>query len=446
MRYGEVLQMLITEIIREKRDGRELSDEAIVEFLQRYVADEVPDYQAAALLMAIFLQGMNPRELATWTDTMVRSGKVMDWSHLSANPVDKHSSGGVGDKISIPLAPLVAAAGATVPMMAGRGLGHTGGTLDKLEAIPGLRTRLSETEFRNTVEQFGFAIVGQTREIAPADRKLYALRDVTSTIESDPLIASSIMSKKIAEGVRGLVLDVKTGSGAFLADAERAKRVAAMMAGIGKAAGCTVHAFITQMGQPLGQAVGHANEIRESIEILRGEGPADVRELTLTLGADMLVLARIASDEQQARQKLLDVLESGAALERFAAVVTSQGGDRSYIDDPGKLEMSTEIHEVRAPRTGWLQYDDCRAIGEACLLLGGGRTRQDDEIDPGVGLEILAKTGDKLQADQPWCRIHARNRKGLEEAIERLKHAVSIHEDEVARMPLVLGKVRSDEV
>lgn len=438
--------MLITEIIREKRDGRELSDEAIVEFLTRYVADDVPDYQASALLMAIFLQGMSARELATWTDTMVSSGKVMDWSHLSPNPVDKHSSGGVGDKISIPLAPLVAAAGATVPMMAGRGLGHTGGTLDKLEAIPGLRTRLSESEFRNTVERYGFAIVGQTREIAPADRKLYALRDVTSTIESDPLIASSIMSKKIAEGVRGLVLDVKTGSGAFLADPERARRVAALMAGIGKSAGCTVHAYITQMGQPLGRAVGHANEIRESIEVLRGEGPADVRELTLTLGSDMLVLARIAKNTDEARQKLIEVLDSGAALERFADVVVSQGGDRKCIDDPSCLAISDEIHEITAPQAGWLQYDDCRAIGEACLLLGGGRTRQEDEIDPSVGLEILAKSGDKLEAGQPWCLVHANKGRGLEAATERLQSAVSIHQEEVQPMELILGKVCSDDV
>lgn len=432
--------MLVTEIIRRKRDDQELPREAIHQFMQGYVNESIPDYQAAALLMAIFLRGLNDRELADWTDAMVHSGTVLDWSFLDGPKVDKHSSGGVGDKVSIPLAPLVACAGLYVPMMAGRGLGHTGGTLDKLEAIDGYRCDLDVAAFRTVVQKHGCAIIGQTADLAPADRQLYALRDVTGTVESQPLIASSIMSKKIAEGIDALVLDIKTGSGAFLARFEDAQQAADLMIGIGRAAGKNVRALITDMGQPLGQAIGNANEIRESIEVLRGAGPADLVDLTLELGAEMLVAGGLATSVHDGRQTLQRHLDDGTAFEKFRAMVIAQGGDPAMVDHPERLPRAPHTQILLAEHSGYIHTIHCREFGLAALELGAGRAKKDDRIDPSVGLEMLVKRGDRIEQGQPWCEIHWRNERGLQLAQQRLQQAITISETTPESVPLILDR------
>lgn len=432
--------MLVTEIIRLKRDNQRLPKEAIQQFMKGYVNDTIPDYQAAALLMAIYIHGLEGQELADWTDAMVHSGEVLDWSFLDGPKIDKHSSGGVGDKISIPLAPLVACAGVYVPMMAGRGLGHTGGTLDKLEAIQGYRCDLSRDEFQKIVKEHGCAIIGQTADLAPADRKIYALRDVTGTVESQELISSSIMSKKIAEGIDALILDIKTGSGAFLADFKDAQHAADLMIGIGRAAGKNVRVLISDMGQPLGRAVGNANEIRESIEVLRGEGPTDVLTLTLELGAEMLVAGGKAAKVEDGRAQLQTYLDNGKALEKFRAMVIAQGGDPRMIDAPRRLPRAPHVEVLHAPRRGYVSDLACREIGLAALELGAGRAKKDDLVDPAVGLEILVKRGDTIEAGQPWCEVHWRDEPRRELAKKRLESALRIHEAQPNPVPLILDR------
>jgi pyrimidine-nucleoside phosphorylase len=355
----------------------------------------------AAMAMAILLNGMNDDELAAWTEAMLHSGDVMDFSDLPRPKVDKHSTGGVGDKISIPLAPLVAACGVAVPMMSGRGLGHTGGTLDKLESIPGFTTQLTPERFREILTETGLVLAGQSETMVPADRKLYALRDATGTVPSIPLIASSIMSKKLAEGLDGLVLDVKTGSGAFMSDLDRARELARTMVGIGTNHRVKTVAFITNMDQPLGREVGNANEIRESIDVLRGGGPKDIVELTLTLGEAMLELGGI----EGGRDRLLETLDSGAALEKFIEVVAAHGGEPEVIADPDRLPTAPHRTMLTAPTDGYVARCDALTIGIAATRLGAGRERKEDTVDPGVGITLHAKIGDQVTEGDPLATV-----------------------------------------
>ena len=433
--------MLATDIIRAKRDRNALSDEAIRFFIERYTRGEIPDYQAAALLMAIFLHGLDHRELATWTDAMIHSGKTLTWPQDGRRRVDKHSTGGVGDKISIPLAPLVAACGLPVPMMVGRGLGHTGGTLDKLEAIAGFNGRPSAEDFRRQVDTIGCAIIGQTDDIAPADRRLYALRDVTSTVESMPLIASSIMSKKLAAGNDALVLDVKTGAGAFLANPDDARALAQLMIQIGERAGRNIRALITDMNQPLGRSIGNANELRESIEILQNRGPSDVRELTLALGVEMLLMGDAAQNADDARKKLESKLQNGDAFEKFRELVHAQHGDLRFVDHPDRLPTAPHMLTLHAAEAGYIQKMACREIGVAALLLGAGREQAEHAIDHSVGLELLVKIGDRVEPGQPWIELHYRDETRRDAAIQRLHNALTIGDEAPDALPLIIDRL-----
>jgi pyrimidine-nucleoside phosphorylase len=388
------------ELIETKRDGGSLTPDAIEWLIRAYTDGTVTDYQMAAMAMAIFIRGLDSDELAAWTKAMLHSGEVLDLSQITAAKVDKHSTGGVGDKISLPLAPLVASVGVVVPMMSGRGLGHTGGTLDKLESVPGFTTRLESDEFRRILTTHGLVLAGQTEALVPADRKLYALRDATGTVPSLPLIASSIMSKKLAEGLDGLVLDVKTGSGAFMKDLEGSRELARTMVDIGSRAGVNTVALISWMGQPLGREVGNANELKEAIDVLRGEGPDDVVELTLTLGEMMLDLAGI----EGGRETLSQAIESGKALQKLTDVVVAQGGDASAIEKPDLLPVCPHEAVITAPRDGYVTRCDALTVGVVATRLGAGRERQEDTIDPGVGITLEAKVGDRVQSGQPLAR------------------------------------------
>ena len=389
------------ELIEAKRDHRELSPEAIEWLIEAYTDGVVPDYQMAAMAMAIFLNGMSAAELAVWTSAMLHSGEVFDLSDIGAAKVDKHSTGGVGDKISIPLAPLVASVGVVVPMMSGRGLGHTGGTLDKLETIPGFTTGLDPDRFREVLSTHGMVFAGQTETLVPADRKLYALRDATATVPSLPLISSSIMSKKLAEGLDGLVLDVKTGSGAFMKDLDGSRLLARTMVDIGTRHGVRTIALITRMDQPLGREVGNANEMRESIDVLRGQGPEDVVELTFAFGEVMMELAGLDGG----RAALADAIDSGKALEKLIEVTKAQGGDASFIEDPDRLPTCSEEAVVGAPVEGFVTRCDALTIGVVATRLGAGREHQEDTIDTGVGITLEAKVGDRVKAGQPLARV-----------------------------------------
>src|SRR5687767_12456092 len=377
--------MLPVDLIRRKRDGRALTRQEIEYFVSGVTDGTIPDYQASALLMAIVLRGMSPVETAWLTGAMVRSGTRMTYPDVDGVPVDKHSTGGVGDKTSLILAPLAVACGAIVPMMSGRGLGHTGGTLDKLESIPGFRTALSLDELRVAVRTVGCALIGQTAEIAPADKRLYALRDVTGTVESIPLISASIMSKKIAEGIGALVLDVKTGSGAFMKTLEDSRALAHSLVAIGISSGVRTEAVITAMNAPLGTHIGNAHEVVESIDVLKGGGPADTRELSLLLAARMLVVAGIVIDEDDALARVTRALESGAGLETFRRIIEHQGGDPRVIDDYGLLAYAPHEHRVPASQRGFVRYES-EALGRAAVALGAGRARLDDAVDHGVGI------------------------------------------------------------
>ncbi len=428
------MTLRVTDLIEAKRDGRALDPDDIRAFIAAYSNDRIPDYQTAALLMAVYFNGMSPEELGAWTDAMLRSGQVLDLGHIPGVKVDKHSTGGVGDKVSLPLAPIVAAAGVRVPMVSGRGLGHTGGTLDKLESIPGFRTDLSVERFVEMVETLGVSLIGQTAEIAPADKRMYALRDVTGTVPSIPLIASSIMSKKLAEGIDALVLDVKVGSGAFMRDEARARLLAETMVGVGGAMGKKVVAVLTDMNQPLGRAVGNALEVRESVELLRGEGPADLRELTLYLAREMLTLGGI--DPAEAER----ALDDGRALQRFRDVVAAQGGDVAAIDDLELLPSAPYIEPFVARADGWVTSIDTAEVGVAASCLGAGRATKEDEIDPGVGFVVHARLGDRVEAGQPLLDIHHAGR-GLDDARARLAAAWHITDQPATPGPLVIGRV-----
>jgi pyrimidine-nucleoside phosphorylase len=394
------------DVIRKKRDGIELSRAEIDGLVNAYTNEEIPDYQVSAWLMAVVLKGMTRPETAALTDAMLHSGDVLDLSSLPARKVDKHSTGGVGDKTSLVLAPLAAAAGVFVPMISGRGLGHTGGTLDKLEAIPGFNVNLPVAEFRRVLEICGCAMIGQTAEIAPADRKLYALRDVTGTVESPYLICASIMSKKMAEGIDGLVLDVKTGSGAFMKNEKDAAFLAELMVETGERMGKHVVALITDMDQPLGNMIGNALEVVEVVEVLRGGGPEDLRQLCLELAGWMLHLGGVSSTVEEGKQQSAKLISSGKALEKFGEMVELQGGDARVIDDVSRLPQARHIVQVASARDGYLASMQCEQIGTACVILGGGRERKEDSVDPSVGIVLHKKVGDRVAAGEPLATIY----------------------------------------
>jgi pyrimidine-nucleoside phosphorylase len=439
--------------IARKRDGGELDDAALRAIIDGATRGTIPDYQLSALLMAIVWRGMSGRELATWLDAMVDSGERMDLSGIAGVKVDKHSTGGVGDKISLCLAPLVAACGVPVPMMSGRSLGHTGGTLDKLEAIPGFRTALTPRAFARVLEKTGLVLAGQSATLAPADRRLYALRDATGTVESIPLIASSILSKKIAEGANALVMDVKVGRGAFLPARARARELARTLVELGARAGLKVVALLTAMDQPLGRAVGNACELAEAIEILRGGGPPDTRALTLRLGAEMLMLGGRTTTRAQGLRLLEEAVASGAGLQKLRDCVQAQGGDAAVIDAPERLPRAARAHTLRAREGGReggvVRGIDAGAVGRAMTLLGAGRLRQEDRVDPGVGLELAVKVGDRVEKGGPLGTVRFNDpdrwrlaRPLLESAFEITEVAVDADADADAQPgPLVLETI-----
>ncbi len=430
-------------IIARKRDGHELGAAEIGDFVRGATDGSWADYQLSALLMAIFLRGMTAPERVALTEAMMRSGAVADLSAVPGVKVDKHSTGGVGDKVSLPLAAMVAACGVPVPMISGRGLGHTGGTLDKLESIPGFRVGLSLAEYAAQVGRVGCALIGQTKDLAPADKKLYALRDVTATVECLPLICASIMSKKMAEGIDALVLDVKVGRGAFMKTLPEARALAQAMCEIGNAMGRPTRALITRMDQPLGRAVGNAVEVAESIACLRGEpGAEDLMEVTYALGAEMLCLAKVAKDAGEAEKRLREVIASGAALEKFRQIVAAQGGDPRVCDDPaGVLPRAAHIVEVRAARAGVVQSVDAMAVALAALRLGAGRIKAEDTVDHAVGFTRLPKVGERVATGAVLGLVHASREGQLAEARAALEGAVAIGEGAPAAEPLVVERI-----
>ncbi|WP_424349641.1 pyrimidine-nucleoside phosphorylase [Latilactobacillus sp. 5-91] len=405
--------MRMVDIIDHKRQGGALTAEEIQFFIDGYTDGTIPDYQASALLMAIYFNDMTDDERALLTMTMMRSGDQLDLSMIDGIKVDKHSTGGVGDKTSIPLAPMIAALGIPIPMISGRGLGHTGGTLDKLEAIPNFNISLTEEAFKKQVAEIKLAIIGATGNIAPADKKIYALRDVTDTVDSIPLIAGSIMSKKIASGTDALVLDVKTGSGAFMKTEEDAKELAQALVNIGRSVGMQCMAVISDMNQPLGNAIGNALEIEESIAILKGEGPADITELILTLGSQMVVLAGKATTLDEARQLLQGVIDDGRALEAFRQMIIYQGGDPAVIENPKLMPQAQYQIELPAKESGYVTEMTANEMGIASMLLGGGRQAKTDEIDYAVGLVLHKKIGEPVQKDESLLTIYS-NREDIE--------------------------------
>ena len=417
------------DVIRAKRDGGELTDPQIRFFLDGYTAGRIPDEQTSALLMAIVFRGLSPRELATWTATMIESGTRLDLSSLTRPTVDKHSTGGVGDKVSLPLCPLVAACGAAVPQMSGRGLGHTGGTLDKLEAIPGWRARLSNDEVLRILREVGAVIYAASDDLAPADRKLYALRDVTGTVESIPLIASSIMSKKIAEGTSALVLDVKTGGGAFLPPIERAHELALTMVGIGERNGVRTVALITDMEWPLGRTAGNALEVEESVEVLAGGGPSDVVEVTLAFAREMLALAGLHADPAA-------VLSSGKAMDVWRAMIRAQGGDPDAA-----LPQAREHEIVRATITGTLHHLDARAVGNAAWRLGAGRARKEDPVSPSAGVRMFVKPGEHVRAGEPLLELLTDDEQRIPGALAALADAFVVSDAPFVPRPLVHERI-----
>ena len=435
--------MRAVDIIRAKRDGQALSREAIDTFVRGVTTGTWPDYQASALLMAIVLRGMTAQETADLTLAMVDSGRRVDLSGLSGPKVGKHSTGGVGDKVSIVLAPLAAACGVTVPKMSGRGLGHTGGTLDKLEAIPGFRTALPLDEFLAVLRDVGCAIIGQSADIAPADKKLYALRDVTATIESVPLISASVMSKKLAEGSQALVLDVKCGRGAFMKSPDEAMMLARSLVAIGTAHGVRTEALITRMDAPLGRAIGNALEIRECLEVLKGDGPDVLKALVVGLAARMLQLAGVAGSERDAQARATAALSSGAALERFARMVDRQGGDARIVDDAGRLPSAAARTPVLADRSGVVQMIDAGRIGRASMLLGAGRERADRPIDPAGGIILAVEPGDSVRDGAPLLQLHHNHPPALGEAAALAASAVTIDDAPFEPPPLVIDWVHA---
>ena len=426
----------MVDIITKKRDGHELTDQELEFFVKGYVDGVIPDYQVSSLLMAILFRGMSDHEIVTLTDLMEHSGDVMDLRNVKGITVDKHSTGGVGDKTSLALGPMVAACGAVLAKMSGRGLGHTGGTLDKLESIPGLNVFVSEEHFLKQVNDIGIAIVGQTGTLVPADKKLYALRDVTGTVESTPLIASSVMSKKLASGSHCILLDVKFGNGAFMKDIESAKNLATIMCRIGNALGRDTRAVLTDMDQPLGFAVGNSLEVKEAIDTLHGNGPKDFTELCLRSGAIMLQQAKIADNEMDALKMLHQVINDGSAFNKFKEMVAAQGGDVSYIDHPEKFEMAKNIIEIKATEDGYVKRIEALKIGENAMRLGAGRETFDDVIDMSAGIVLAKKVGDQVKAGDLLCTAYT-NKEEYEEVIQDIKDAFVIVDEFIEVPPTV---------
>ena len=427
------------ELIEAKRDRRELTPEAIEWLITAYTEGVVTDYQMAAMAMAIFFNGLEGEELAVWTEAMLHSGEVMDFSDIPASKVDKHSTGGVGDKISIPLAPLVASVGVAVPMISGRGLGHTGGTLDKLETTPGFATRLDSDRFRSTLLQHGLVLAGATGTMVPADRKLYELRDATGTVPSIPLIASSIMSKKLAEGLDGLLLDVKTGSGASIKAFQESRALAQTMVDIGARHGVRTVALITWMGQPLGREVGNANEVRESIEVLKGGGPEDVIELTMAFGEVMMEIAGI----EGGRERLKQAIDSGAALEKLIEVAVAQGGDPSVIENPDLLPTCANEAILTANRSGFITGCDALTVGVAATRLGAGRDRKEDDIDPGVGITVEAKVGATVSTGDTLARVRYSDQAKWDAQRDLLASAWAIEDEPPKPQDLIIERIEA---
>ncbi len=433
--------MLALRLIERKRDGLRIEAGDFRALANAYAAGHVPDYQMSAFLMAVFLRGLDRGETHALTDAMLHSGEVLDLAYLGKPRIDKHSTGGVGDKVSIVLAPLIASLGVAVPMMSGRGLGHTGGTLDKLESIPGFETNLSLSDAKRLLETLDCALIGQTAEIAPADRKMYALRDATGTVESIPLIAASIMSKKLAEGLTGLVLDVKRGSGAFLPELERGLELARTMIELGADYGCPVVALITAMDRPLGRACGNALEVEESILALRGEGPIDLMDVTYALGAEMLLLAGGVSSPAEARRMMESAIANGRAAEHFQKMIEAQGGNPAVVDDPALLPQAAEVELFAAPRRGFVSRVEPRTIGRGITALGGGRSTMEDKLDLSVGFVITARPGDWVEQGEPLASVFARDRSGIASGLATLRSAILIAEEAELPLPLVSHRV-----
>ena len=433
--------MRVVELIRRKRDSGELSRQEILELIAAYTRGEIPDYQMSAWLMAVVLRGMTHAEISALTEAMLHSGEVLDLSDLPGRKVDKHSTGGVGDKTSLVIAPLAAAGGILVPMISGRGLGHTGGTLDKLESIPGFNVNLSLAEFRRVLDTCGCAMIGQTAEIAPADRKIYALRDVTGTVESQALICASIMSKKLAEGIDALVLDVKTGSGAFLKNIEEAADLAKLMVETGQRMGKEVVALLTDMNQPLGRMAGNAMEVAEAVEVLSGGGPADVRELCLHLASWMFYLGRRVKSLDEGKQFAVGLIASGQARQKFREIVRLQGGDEAVIDDPGLLPHARQTLGVASASDGYVAGIDCEQLGWASVILGAGRERKEDAIDPAVGLEFHKRAGDAVRRGELLCTLHYNQAARVEQARRLVERAYRIEPQKPAFLPPLVQRV-----
>ncbi len=419
------MHISLPSMIRRKRDGGRLEADEIRELIGAYTAAIVPDYQMAAMLMAVLFKGLDEEELSVWTDAMLHSGRVMSHAGVPGVKVDKHSTGGVGDKISLCLAPAVAALGVPVPMVSGRGLGHTGGTLDKLESIPGFEVNLTTDKACRMLEECGLFLIGQTEDLAPADRKLYALRDVTGTVESIPLIASSIMSKKLAEGIDALVLDVKVGDGAFMRDLEQARTLAKTLIGIGEASGKSVVALITDMTAPIGRTVGNALEVREAIDVMNGGGPADTVELTRELGAEMLLLGAAVDDLDAGKEAIDRVLHDGSAIELFSRVIDLQGGDPDVCADPDRLPAARNREIVVAQEQGHVARINPKIVARAALEVGAGRKVKEDDVDPATGIELAVRPGDPVVVGQPLAVLH-HNDSGATEALKTLETAFEI--------------------
>lgn len=422
--------MRIEDIIEKKAAGLELTKEEIEFFINGYVSGKIKDYQASALLMAIFIRGMNAKETACLTLTMEHSGEVWDLKDIPGLKVDKHSTGGVGDKVSLILGPMIASCGAKLAKLSGRGLGHTGGTIDKMESIPGMRVNMSKEEFVNQVNKIGLAIIGQDKNLVPADKKLYALRDVTGTVSSIPLIASSIMSKKLAAGSDCILLDVKCGRGAFMKNEEDAKKLAKAMVDIGKELGKDVKAEVTGMDQPLGCAVGNNLEIKEVIQTLKGNGPKDLTEICLSSGSIMLVQAKICSNTEEARQKLIENIKNGKAFEKFREFVVAQGGDVSYIDDPSKFPVSKNVIEIKSKKKGFVKKINALEIGKGSMMLGGGRETLEDVIDMSAGIILNKKIGDECKEGELLATLYT-NKDDYSEVIENVLNAFEFSSEKI---------------
>lgn len=433
--------MRMVDVIAKKRDGKALTKEEIEYFVKGYTSGEIPDYQASSLAMAIYFQDMTDDERAHLTMAMVESGDQIDLSEIEGIKVDKHSTGGVGDTTTLVLAPLVAALDVPVAKMSGRGLGHTGGTIDKLEAVEGFHVEITEQDFINLVNKDKVAVIGQSGNLTPADKKLYSLRDVTGTVNSIPLIASSIMSKKIAAGADAIVLDVKTGAGAFMKTIEDSELLAHAMVKIGNNVGRNTMAIISDMSQPLGRAIGNGLEVKEAIETLKGEGPEDLTELVLTLGSQMVVLAKKAETLDEAREKLLEVIQNGKALEKFKVFLENQGGDGSVVEDLSRLPQAQYTFEVKAQESGYVSHIVADEIGVASMLLGAGRATKDDIIDLAVGLVLNKKVGDKVEKGESLVTIYANN-KDVEDVESKILENITISDEQV--QPTLIHKVITD--